>query len=80
MDETSAALPLLPTSGEEGAELHSKATNFLKLSVKYGLKLVMWVIFLAWVALIYLNPSSFMGEIFDEWTDLTDGTIFGAAG
>ncbi|KAF3794316.1 Ferric reduction oxidase 7 [Nymphaea thermarum] len=80
MDETSARLPLLPTSGEEGAELHSKATIIFKLCVKYGLKLVMWVIFLTWVAVIYLNPSSFMGKIFDEWTDLTEGTIFGVAG
>ncbi|XP_031480708.1 ferric reduction oxidase 7, chloroplastic-like [Nymphaea colorata] len=80
MDETSARLPLLPTSGEEGAELHSKATNLFKPCVKYGLKLVMWVIFLTWVAVIYLNPSSFMGKIFDEWTDLTEGTIFGVAG
>ncbi|XP_042487431.1 ferric reduction oxidase 7, chloroplastic-like [Macadamia integrifolia] len=55
-------------------------TPFLVSLVKWVLKFIMLVIFVAWVVLIFLYPAEFMQKIYDKWILATDGTIFGISG
>ncbi|CAN6463163.1 unnamed protein product [Victoria cruziana] len=79
MDKRSARQPLLSKSGGDDA-LGNKNADFLMLSLKYSFKVVMWVIFLTWVAVIFLFPSDFMSKMFVKWLMMTRGTIFGVSG
>ncbi|XP_031476001.1 ferric reduction oxidase 7, chloroplastic-like [Nymphaea colorata] len=79
MDERPDRQPLLSKDSRDYG-LGNKNVGFLRLSLKYGLKLVMWVIFLTWVTVIFLFPSDFMGEMFEKWIMMTRGTIFGVSG
>ncbi|KDP32466.1 hypothetical protein JCGZ_13391 [Jatropha curcas] len=73
MDEYSAQEPLLSSQGV-------KKTPFFISSVKWILKTLMWVIFMAWVAIIFFYPSKFGNELFEKWIRATDGTLFGLSG
>ncbi|XP_058089933.1 ferric reduction oxidase 7, chloroplastic-like [Magnolia sinica] len=52
----------------------------LVLLAKWVLKTAMWLIFILWIALIFLYPSDFMGKIFHKWFELTQGTFYGLDG
>ncbi|KAH9750110.1 Ferric reduction oxidase 7 [Citrus sinensis] len=77
MDEHSVHKPLL--NGGVDA-VHYKQTPLYVSALKWVLKILMWVIFVAWVALIFLYPSEFGSELTQKFTRATSGTIFGITG
>ena len=76
MDENSVERPLLLSRGTERV----KKTPLFVSWAKRILKFVIWVIFLAWVALIFFIPAQFVNETFEKWAQLTSGTVFGITG
>ena len=76
MDENSVERPLLLSRGTERV----KKTPLFVSWAKWILKFVIWVIFLAWVALIFFIPAQFVNEAFEKWAQLTSGTVFGITG
>lgn len=77
MDEHSVHKPLLNGGVDT---VHYKQTPLYVSALKWVLKILMWVIFVAWVALIFLYPSEFGSELTQKFTRATSGTIFGTAG
>lgn len=77
MDEHSVHKPLLNGSVDA---VHYKQTPLYVSALKWVLKILMWVIFVAWVALIFLYPSEFGSELTQKFTRATSGTIFGITG
>ncbi|XP_002519390.2 ferric reduction oxidase 6 isoform X2 [Ricinus communis] len=65
--------PLLSTYGV-------KKTPLFTSSVKWILKFLMWVIFVSWVAFIFIYPTQFGNELFEKWIHATSGTLFGLSG
>lgn len=54
---------------------------FVKSSFKRLLRSVMWAIFLAWIALIFLIPSKSIDDLYRKWLlSFTSGTFFGITG
>ncbi|KAE8008195.1 hypothetical protein FH972_004732 [Carpinus fangiana] len=47
---------------------------------KWSLKFVIWLVFVAWVALIFLEPSEFFNQLLDDWTQPLSGSVFGKTG
>ncbi|XP_035542885.1 ferric reduction oxidase 7, chloroplastic-like isoform X2 [Juglans regia] len=75
MDEQSVEKPLL----SRGAD-YVKKTPFYVSWAKWILKFIMWDIFIAWVALIFLFPAQFVNQLFEKWIQTTRGTVFGITG
>lgn len=48
--------------------------------LKWALKLLMWGILVAWVALIFIFPSQSLKWVFSSLISATEGTIFGVTG
>ncbi|KAE8008198.1 hypothetical protein FH972_004735 [Carpinus fangiana] len=44
---------------------------------KWSLKFAIWLVFVAWVALIFLNPSQFFNPVFDNWIETNRDATFG---
>ncbi|OMP08092.1 FAD-binding 8 [Corchorus olitorius] len=59
---------------------HVNKSCFLKSTVKWTLKIVMWVIFIAWVGLIFLYPGEFGFNLAKKIKNVTNNTIFGKTG
>ncbi|XP_043708598.1 ferric reduction oxidase 7, chloroplastic-like [Telopea speciosissima] len=78
MDEQSALQPLL--SSEDVKLGYLKKTPFLVPLVKWLLKVVMLVLFVAWVVLIFLFPAEFMQGLYEKGIQATSGTLFGVSG
>ncbi|KAG4181148.1 hypothetical protein ERO13_A10G208200v2 [Gossypium hirsutum] len=57
-----------------------KHSSFLKSSVKWGLKIVMWVIFIAWVGVIFLYPGEIGSQLVEKIINATNGSVFGTSG
>lgn len=57
-----------------------KNSSFLKSSVKWGLKIVMWVIFIAWVGVIFLYPGEIGSQLVEKIINATNGSVFGTSG
>ncbi|XP_050273124.1 ferric reduction oxidase 7, chloroplastic-like isoform X1 [Quercus robur] len=76
MDENSVERPLLLSRGAERV----KKTPLFVSWAKWILKFVIWVIFLAWAALIFFIPAQIVNEAFEKWAQLTSGTVFGITG
>uniref|UniRef100_A0A2P2JPJ6 FAD-binding FR-type domain-containing protein n=1 Tax=Rhizophora mucronata TaxID=61149 RepID=A0A2P2JPJ6_RHIMU len=74
MDEHSVRQPLIVSS--QGV---NKATVLVS-SAKWILSALIWVIFIAWVAVIFLFPTQFGNELFEKWSEATSGTLFGLTG
>ncbi|XP_009763020.1 ferric reduction oxidase 6-like [Nicotiana sylvestris] len=55
-------------------------TPFWVSLTKLILKVVMWVIFIAWATFIFLLPSKFMNDLQGKFIRATRGTIFGTTG
>ncbi|KAJ7942492.1 Ferric reduction oxidase [Quillaja saponaria] len=77
MDEHSAQNPLLR---RDVGTSYAKKTPLFVSSAKWILKFVMWVIFFAWAAFIFLLPSEFMNDLYHKWIQSTRGTLFGVTG
>ena len=75
MDENSVEKPLLLWR-------FADSVNKTPLFVSWvtGLKFVIQDIFLAWVALILLFPAQFVNKVFEKYTQLSSGTVFGITG
>ena len=56
-----------------------KNINFVSLA-KWVLKFTMWIVFLAWVALFFVIPTDFGSELYADWIDATNGSLFGYTG
>ncbi|KAI9126546.1 hypothetical protein K1719_002142 [Acacia pycnantha] len=70
--------PLLsPTAVGNGDT--NKTSVFLS-ATKWTLKSLIWVIFITWVALIFLLPAEFFNHLFEKWIRATRGTPFGITG
>ncbi|GMI80640.1 ferric reduction oxidase 7, FERRIC REDUCTION OXIDASE 7 [Hibiscus trionum] len=61
-------------------EADVKTPSLLKSSLKWGLKLVMWVVFVAWVVLIFLYPGEFGTQLVDQVIGATRDSVFGISG
>uniref|UniRef100_A0A1D1YKS8 ferric-chelate reductase (NADH) n=1 Tax=Anthurium amnicola TaxID=1678845 RepID=A0A1D1YKS8_9ARAE len=78
MAELSASEPLLSKRTEEpGCFMRSHLPVSLG---KWVLKILMWVIFIAWVGMIFLYPSDFGNSWFWKLVGATQGSIFGITG
>ncbi|XP_078434582.1 ferric reduction oxidase 7, chloroplastic-like [Wolffia australiana] len=71
-----SAQPLLSSSGEDQSRF--KSSNFAVFLARWGLKLLMWVIFLAWVGIMFILPGE-LTAILPIFTAMK-GTVFGLAG
>lgn len=78
MGEYSSDAPLLLKT----PEVEKKTVAYLvKSTAKRVIKLLIWVVFIAWVSLMFLYPSEFMSHFVTKiWIGATDGTVFGLAG
>lgn len=78
-DGHSVHTPLLENGGVEIVQSKKKTTIFVS-SVKWVLKFLMWTLFVAWIAAMFLLPAEFGGEVFNKWNHATKGTVFGITG
>lgn len=79
MDEHSANETLL-LQKEGLVNVSKKMPIFFISSVKWTLRVVMWVIFIAWAAFIFMYPSDFVSDLLRKWMQATNGTPFGITG
>ncbi|XP_057543027.1 ferric reduction oxidase 7, chloroplastic-like [Amaranthus tricolor] len=81
MGEYSTNTPLLSSTDTTHFDLEKKSSSFLKLSVKWVLKLLIWVVFISWISLMFFYPSKFVNDVFfNTWVTATKGTFFGLPG
>ncbi|KAF7801287.1 ferric reduction oxidase 7, chloroplastic-like [Senna tora] len=59
---------------------YSKTTSFFVLATKFTLKSLIWVIFILWIALIFMYPSHIGSSLVEKCIDATIGTPFGRTG
>ncbi|KAK8496743.1 hypothetical protein V6N13_096932 [Hibiscus sabdariffa] len=78
MGSDSLKKPLLLSDEVEPG--YVKTPSLLKSSLKWGLKLVMWVVFIAWVGLIFLYPGEIGKEYVDKIIQATRGSVFDLSG
>ncbi|XAR56208.1 Ferric-chelate reductase (NADH) [Bertholletia excelsa] len=65
----------------ESKNVRRKASRLVLLSVaKWVLKITMWVIFIAWVVLLFLMPSLFGSDLYDDIIDAISGALYGETG
>ncbi|XVF75462.1 hypothetical protein PTKIN_Ptkin13bG0190400 [Pterospermum kingtungense] len=57
-----------------------KNPSFLLSSLKWSLKIVTWVIFIAWVGLIFLFPGEIGNQLVEKIIKATKGSVFGIPG
>ncbi|MCD9560932.1 hypothetical protein HAX54_019795 [Datura stramonium] len=75
MGELSSQEPLLLEKEDEFDYLKK-----IPLLVSSTIKVIMWVIFIAWAAFIFGLPTKFIDDLQDKIIRATEGTIFGIAG
>ncbi|OMP08093.1 putative ferric-chelate reductase [Corchorus olitorius] len=80
MDNSVKKPLLLSDHGVEPDDYVINKSCFLKSTLKWTLKIVMWVIFIAWVGLIFLYPGELGTELVNKIRHATEGTIFGISG
>ncbi|CAK9153005.1 unnamed protein product [Ilex paraguariensis] len=78
MGDHSAHEPLLLREDDRFG--YVKKTSFWLSSVKWILKVSMWVIFIAWATFLFVYPLESVTELFDKWIEATRGTVFGLTG
>ncbi|KAJ4840044.1 Ferric reduction oxidase 7, chloroplastic [Turnera subulata] len=79
MDKASVHKPLLLES-EGGVKKIPPVLFLFASSVKWILRILMWVIFIGWVAFIFIYPTQFGSQLFQKWIHATNGTLFGLTG
>ncbi|TXG53524.1 hypothetical protein EZV62_018780 [Acer yangbiense] len=79
MAEDSVHKPLLHQNGVfETVDV--KDTPLFVSSVKWVLKIAMWVLLVAWIAFIFIYPTEFGSQLSQKWNRATSGTVFGITG
>lgn len=58
----------------------NRAPKLAKSLAKGTLKLAMWTLFLAWIAMFFLIPTVVGTDFYSYWEDATGGTLFGTTG
>ncbi|KAG9130336.1 hypothetical protein Leryth_004267 [Lithospermum erythrorhizon] len=76
MGEVAYDEPLL-LNKEDNELSYIKKTPLLKSSIKWVLKIVMWVVFVTWTVVIFLFPTEFMTQLYFKWIRATNVTLFG---
>lgn len=78
MDENTVHKPLLlsPSAEPESVKQASFAASLAKLI----LRVVIWVIFIVWVAITFLFPAEFTSKFVRKLLEATGGTFFGITG
>jgi hypothetical protein len=76
MDEQSVDTPLLLSRGAG----YVKKTPLFVSWAKWSLKFVIWVVFIAWVAFVFLSPAQFVNQVFEKWIQATRSSVFGITG
>eukprot|EP00262_Sarcandra_glabra_P019408 TRINITY_DN7301_c2_g2_i2.p1 TRINITY_DN7301_c2_g2~~TRINITY_DN7301_c2_g2_i2.p1 ORF type:complete len:734 (+),score=75.58 TRINITY_DN7301_c2_g2_i2:295-2496(+) len=77
MAELSIREPLLLNQSVESG---FTKTKLLASFAKWVLKILMWVIFVAWAALIFFYPSEFVQGFYQKLVKATEGSVFGITG
>lgn len=72
-------IPLLSSEAVDAVYVNN-TPGFLVSSLKWILKTLMWVIFIAWVTLIFLFPAQFMNFFYQPWIQYFSNTPFGITG
>lgn len=79
MDEISVHEPLLSSQRVEQS-YHVKNKPLIVSLSKWILKTVMWLVFISWVALIFVYPTESMTNLVRNWTDISNDNVFGTTG
>ncbi|XVE99412.1 hypothetical protein REPUB_Repub03eG0195900 [Reevesia pubescens] len=79
MDSNKLNKPLLLSDDVEYDYVKNKS-SFLISSLKWILKIAIWVIFIAWVALIFLYPGEIGNQLVEKIINATQESIFGISG
>ncbi|XP_058071427.1 ferric reduction oxidase 7, chloroplastic-like [Magnolia sinica] len=58
----------------------TKRTPFSASLAKWVLKILMWGIFIAWIALMFFFPIEFVRGLYQKWLGATRETVFGVTG
>ncbi|CAK9322007.1 unnamed protein product [Citrullus colocynthis] len=77
-NEHSTHHPLLPATDEQFPATGKPSA--VVSCAKWVLKLAMWVIFIVWIVVIFLYPSSFATQFFNNWLQATQQSLFGITG
>ncbi|KAK1386299.1 ferric reduction oxidase 7, chloroplastic-like [Heracleum sosnowskyi] len=77
MAENSACEPLLLC--DNVGKSNKKSPLFL-LSVKWALKILMWVIFVLWVSLLFIYPLELGSKVSLTWINATSHSLYGVTG
>lgn len=77
MDETTTTTTTTPLITKHKQYTHPQIlVSFLQWSVK----IVLWVLFFAWILLFYLYPSDFGNQLVQKWAQATDASFLGITG
>lgn len=76
MDEISVHEPLLSSQHVD----HVKSKSLIVSLSKWILKTVMWLVFISWVALIFVYPAESMTNLVRNWTEISNDNVFGTTG
>lgn len=79
MAENSVKRPLL-LSGDVEADPYTRNPSLFVLWAKRVLKTLMWVVFFAWIAVMFLYPGEFGSNVVQKWERVSEGTPFGVTG
>lgn len=58
----------------------NKLGNLFLSMAKWSLKITMWTVFIAWVALFFLIPSDYGADLYDDLVSAATGSLFGETG
>ncbi|GLT75699.1 hypothetical protein SLA2020_474020 [Shorea laevis] len=72
--------PFLPSLDETEKGSRKKLGCFFVSLSKWVLKVTMWVVFIAWIALFFLIPSDYGTNLYDDLVTATSGNLFGETG
>lgn len=78
MDEISVHKPLLSSHYAEPS--YSKNKPLILSLAKWILETVIWVVFILWVAFLFLYPTDYVNGLVRKWTEVSNDTVFGTAG
>ncbi|KAJ8420196.1 hypothetical protein Cgig2_021666 [Carnegiea gigantea] len=82
MGDYSTNAPLL-SNGDNATDFEAKTKTkmpIFKSITKWILKGLMWLVFIAWVSLMFFYPLGFVNKLFFKFLDTTSGNLFGITG
>ncbi|GER38924.1 ferric reduction oxidase 6 [Striga asiatica] len=80
MDEKSSQKAPLLSRKADDVTTYPKKKPFLLSSAKWALRVLMWAVFIAWMASTFLYPSDSFNTSYLKLARFTEGTLFGIAG